>query len=148
MDELVKIKGVGQATATKLVAAGFNSVALLAAADPQSPPEGVQSKDWTAWIASAQVMPLASAIDTAIGTNADQNKPGETSEQSIEKMGEISAPKILEHPPEATPGATGPQCLSEVRYGGKTYGVGENLPTRIETKVLARLSELGAIPAD
>ena len=57
MDELLKIDGIGKATAQKLFAAGYASAATLAVANAATPIDGVKPEDWAKWIEAAKALP-------------------------------------------------------------------------------------------
>ena len=59
MDDLIRIKGIGQTTAKKLAEAGFATPEALANADPDAPITGVKPDDWKAWIEAAKALPAA-----------------------------------------------------------------------------------------
>lgn len=62
-DDLTRVKFVGAASAKALAAAGFATVAQLAAIDPENPPavEGLGAVNWAGIVASAKELAAASA---------------------------------------------------------------------------------------
>lgn len=101
MDELLKIKGIGKATAEKIVAAGFATAAALAAANPEAPIEGVKPEDWQKWIAAAKDVPASEAGPVCIGRvqflrktyEIGENLPGDLTE---EQLAELKAIKVID----------------------------------------------------
>jgi hypothetical protein len=63
--------------------------------------------------------------------NPDDKKPG------TEQGGEVKA-----KPGKAK---SGRECKEPVRYGRKTYGVGERLPADVPAEIIDRLEELGFV---
>lgn len=68
-DDLTRVKFVGAASAKALAAAGFATVAQLAAIDPEQPPavEGLGAVNWAGIVASAKELAAAAAKQEGAG---------------------------------------------------------------------------------
>lgn len=117
MDELLTVKGIGKATAAILVAAGIATIALLAAADPDQPIEGVDADKWKMLIANAKETPAPT-----IQTPANAPAAAETKDNS-----------------------KGLVCKERCSFGRKTYAVGDKLPDDLSDEAAEELRSLKII---
>lgn len=101
MSELTSIKGIGKTTAAKLQQAGFGTIALLAAADPTAPIDGVTSDDWGKWIEGAKTVANDQAntqSDNQSNAKSDKDEETKTDAEAEDKgptglIVEVTAPK-------------------------------------------------------
>lgn len=93
MSDLTSIKGIGKTTAAKLQQAGFGTIALLAAAEPTAPIDGVTTDDWGKWIEGAKAV-LDEQSSTQVGGDQQTNVNAEPEDKGPAGLiVEVTAPK-------------------------------------------------------
>jgi helix-hairpin-helix protein len=136
MKQLTDLTGIGRATAEKLTAAGFASVAALAAADRASPPEGIAADDWGKW------------IDQAIAEDGNTAPPsgGETGQTtgSAPAGGEPASGNAPQPLQTDQPIRRSFALLSNVMWGGRIIRAGKK-PLALTEDEHTELASLGAV---
>ena len=136
MKQLTDLKGIGRATADKLTAAGFATVAALAVADRASPPEGIAADDWGKW------------IDQAVAEDDNTAPPasGEAATMAVSTpAGGEPAPGTAPQPQQADqPIRRSFPLLSNVMWGGRIIRAGKK-PLALTEDEHAELASLGAV---
>lgn len=144
MDDLTRITGIGKATATKLVAAGYDSLTKLAAANTAEDltklqDAGFATVDIDKWVLAAVELAKDTAqADQSDGTDAGNADPAVSQTASQQPTASVRPKgKLVTVPPQLI-------ALQEIRHLGVTYVPGEKLPATVEAEEAAYLEDIGA----
>lgn len=151
MDDLTRITGIGKATATKLVATGYDSLTKLAAATTAEDLAKLQDAGFAIgeidkWVlAAAALVKDASQADQSGGTDAGNAGPAALLQDVVEMMSQQPSPTLPVVPEGMQVDFTSQLiALQEIRHLGVTYVPGEKLPATVDAEEAAYLEDIGA----
>ncbi|MFT4162853.1 hypothetical protein [Shinella sp.] len=83
--------------------------------------------------------------EAAAKAEADQKAKDEAATKAAAEKAAAAERANAEAAARAAAELKGPKALQEIRYSGKTYAPGENLPADIDEEILDQLDEMDAI---